>query len=593
MIKNGIRLLLPCLLLICSSLYSNAQQWQLVGHKTDTFSNNLPDISNNFTSAQELVTQLRKIIPGLQEQGYLAASIDSIGINGNQYDVYYFTGQQYHWANLLFDSIPAALMVAASVNTLQYSNRSLNPKSIAHLSEKLLDYYDENGYPFAKVWLSDVEESSVRKITARLRVDRAEFRKIDTLIINGDVPISSAFLLRYLDILQGSVYNEKKLKMISQRIRELPFLQESSPWVMTFRPGDTRLSLFLKEKNANQLNALLGLMPNNLQSGKLLVTADVQIALLNKLGHGESISASYQNLQPKSPRIKADVVIPYLLKSPIGAELHFDLFTNNLQFRKVSLQAGIRYQLSTSDYVRAYYQLMSNRIIQVDSAGIIATHRLPANIDTRSHGAGFEFVTNRTDYKLNPHKGWQAKAGFTAFQRKILPNSAISGLSDGTGFDFKSLYDTVTKTSYQYQLNADLAAFIPLTGSITLKLGYVGGYIAAPNVFQNELFQVGGFRLLRGFDEQSIFANQYHITVAELRLKFSQNSYAYLFTDNGWVQTKFNAYNRESLYNGFGLGTTLETKTGLFSIALAFGRSDYIPLKFRESKISFGYVALF
>ncbi len=124
-------------------------------------------------------------------------------------------------------------------------------------------------------------------------------------------------------------------------------------------------------------------------------------------------------------------------------------------------------------------------------------------------------------------------------------------------------------------------------------MGYVGGYIAAPRVFQNELFQIGGFRLLRGFDEQSIFANQYHIAVAELRIKFTQNSYAYLFSDNGWVQTKFNAYNRESFYNGFGVGTTLETKTGLFSIALALGRSDFIPLRFRESKLSFGYIALF
>jgi hemolysin activation/secretion protein len=99
--------------------------------------------------------------------------------------------------------------------------------------------------------------------------------------------------------------------------------------------------------------------------------------------------------------------------------------------------------------------------------------------------------------------------------------------------------------------------------------------------------------MLRGFDEQSIFANQYHIALVELRLRFSQNSFAYLFSDNGWVETKFKNYNRAAWHNGFGLGTTLETKTGLFSIAVAFGRSEQIPLRFRESKISFGYIALF
>ncbi|MFA6149812.1 MAG: BamA/TamA family outer membrane protein [Chitinophagaceae bacterium] len=592
--KTLVHFVLIALLLLLPVFGAMAQQWQITGHRIDNTKDDISaGISNKYNSAQELSIQLRKIIPNFHQEGYLAASIDSIAINGSQYDVYYFLGEKYYWANLLFDSIPAPLLLAASINPKQFSGRPLNPKTIANLSEKLLSYCDENGYPFAKVWLSDIVETEPNKISARFRIDRAELRKIDTLIVNGDVTISQAFLLRYLDIAQGSVYNEKKLGMISQRIRELPFVEEASPWTITFRPGDTRLAIHLKEKKANQLNALLGLMPNNLQTGKLFVTADVQIALLNKLGNGESISASYQNLQPKSPRIKADVVVPYLFKSPIGAEAHFDLFTNNLQFRKVSLQAGIRYQLSSADYVRLYYQTLSNRVIEIDSASILATHQLPANIDTRSNGVGFELVNNRTDYKLNPHKGWQAKMGIAAFQRKILINNAISGLSDGSGFDFASLYDTITKKTYQYHLSADIAGFIPLGKNLTLKMGYVGGYIAAPRIFQNELFQIGGFRLLRGFDEQSIFANQYHISVTELRVKFTQNSYAYLFSDNGWVQTKFNAYNRQSFYNGFGLGTTLETKTGLFSIALAFGRSDFIPLRFRESKISFGYVALF
>jgi hypothetical protein len=46
-------------------------------------------------------------------------------------------------------------------------------------------------------------------------------------------------------------------------------------------------------------------------------------------------------------------------------------------------------------------------------------------------------------------------------------------------------------------------------------------------------------------------------------------------------------------YNGFGLGTTLETKSGLFTISYALGRSDQNTVQFRQSKIHFGYVAYF
>lgn len=587
-----IRIIAGILLLLAGQV-ARAQQWQLDARRVDSEDGKGPVVNIAYSSIQELNQRIRKVVPELQEQGYLAASIDSVGITGSRYTVFYFLGEPYRWGQLRLDSIPPALLLAASVNPLQFKDRPLNPKTIAKLCGKLLDYCDEHGYPFAKVWLDGIEEPAPHQINAQLRVDKAELRKIDTIMLNGEVPVAASFLHRYLDIAKGSVYNEKKLLQISNRLKELPFLQESSPWVISFRPGDTRLSLFLKEKKANQLNALIGAMPNNLQTGKLLVTADVQIALQNLLGNGESISASYQNLQQQSPRMKADVVVPYLLKSPVGIEAHFDYFKNQLQFRKVSFQGGLRYQLSASDLLRAYYQVLSNRIIEVDSATILATHRLPANIDTRAQGLGFEVSSNHTDYRLNPHTGWLGKVGVTVFQRKVLPHAAILGLSDGSGFDFSKLYDTIRKISYQYHIAADLSGFIPLNKALTLKLGYVGGYIAAPNVFQNELFQIGGFKLLRGFDEQSIFANQYHIAVVELRLRFSRNSYAYLFSDNGWVETKFDNYNRSAWYNGFGLGTTLETKSGLFSIALALGRSDYIPLRFRESKISFGYVALF
>jgi len=582
------------LFLLLGSLHSYAQSVQLLLWRIDSANSAAPiTLPSKYNNDQELVQQLKKIVPTLQEQGYLAASIDNIRIDNNRYEIFYFVGSRYRWAELKVDSIPPALLVSAAINPQQYTGRPINPKALAKLSEKLLRYCEENGYPFAKVWLSDIQENESNSIKAQLRLERAELRKIDSIIISGSARISSAFMYRYLDIAKGSLYNERKLKSISQRIRELSFLQEAAPWVITFRPGDTRLSLFLKEKKANQLNAILGLMPNNLQANKLLVTADVQLALQNYLGNGESISASFQNLQEKSPRFKADVIVPYLYHSPVGVEGHFDYFRNGFQFHKVSLQTGLRYQFSTSDLIRVYYQSVSNRIIEIDTQSILATKQLPSNIDTRSNGLGLELQSQHTDYRLNPHKGWQLRLGVATFQRKILPNEAIGGLTDNSGFNYNKLYDTLTKISYQHHLSADGALFFPLGSNFTLKVAYLGGYIASPRIFQNELFQIGGFKLLRGFDEQSIFANQYHISVTELRLRLNQNSFVYLFSDNGWVQTKFNNYNRASWYNGFGLGTTLETKNGLFSIALAFGRSDQIPLRFRESKLSFGYIALF
>ena len=128
---------------------------------------------------------------------------------------------------------------------------------------------------------------------------------------------------------------------------------------------------------------------------------------------------------------------------------------------------------------------------------------------------------------------------------------------------------------------------------MVFRQAYYGGWISGQRLFQNELYQVGGFKLLRGFDEQSVYASQYHMASLEFRLLLNRNSYIYLFSDNAYVQSFFNLNNKEGFYNGFGIGATLETKTGLFSISYALGRNDDIPVQFRQSKVHFGYVAYF
>jgi hypothetical protein len=44
--------------------------------------------------------------------------------------------------------------------------------------------------------------------------------------------------------------------------------------------------------------------------------------------------------------------------------------------------------------------------------------------------------------------------------------------------------------------------------------------------FRNELFQIGGNRLLRGFDEESQFVSQYLVPSVEYRYLIGQNSYS-------------------------------------------------------------------
>jgi len=362
---------------------------------------------------------------------------------------------------------------------------------------------------------------------------------------------------------------------------------------MDFTMDKNKLHLYLKEKKANQLNGLIGLQPNTEETGKFMLTADFLLGLKNSLGYGETIDATFQNLQYQSPRFHADAIAPYIFGTAFALEGSFDLYKKDSTYRQLSFEGGIRYQLNAEDYIKVVYQNTGNRLITPDTNYVRQNKKLPENLDTRSSGFGIAFQLNRTDYRLNPRKGWQAYISASGLIRKIIPNDAILSINDGSGFDYSQLYTEANTDKYQYRLLANAAYYIPLLKNIVGKISYQGGYISGQSLFQNELYQIGGFKTLRGFDEAGIYASQYHIGTLEIHFLFSRNAYFYLFNDNAYTETRFTGLYKRDYPVSLGTGVTLENKSGIFNIALGLGKHSGEIFRFRQAKIHFGYVAYF
>lgn len=591
-----ITFLFPAFFVALLPLAGFSQKARVVLHSVDGDEKLLLKVSEmpeSFNDPGFAFEYIQKLLPALQEKGYLAASIDSISVKDDVYEAFVFLGKPYKWARLSFDSIPRTLWAEATIDPRQWQGQRLNPRRVADVSERLLRWCEDNGYPFAKVWLDGLEVDSTGGVKAWVQLHKGALRKIDSVNLKGTARISESYIMHYLDIFEGDYYNEKKLRAVTNRLREVPFLEESEPWRINFKLNRTELDLFLKEKKANQLNAIIGLLPNNVETNRFMLTVDALFAFQNILSLGESISVTYQNLQYKSPRLKAITVLPYLFNSPFGVDANFDLFRKDTAFRRTSFQLGVRYQLNATDFVRVFYQNQSNRLITVDTQFVKANRRLPENVDVSANGGGLEFVLNRTDYRPNPIKGWRGRALTSALLRNVRRSDAITELSDVSGFDYAGLYDTLEQRKYQYRVEGELTHFLPLGKKATFMASYNGGWISGNNLFQNELYQIGGFKLLRGFDEQSVYTNQYHIMTLELRLLLDRNSNVYLFSDNGYIISQYSGFYREGLYNGFGAGASLQIRSGLFTINYALGRNESNPLQFRQSKIHFGYVAYF
>ena len=378
---------------------------------------------------------------------------------------------------------------------------------------------------------------------------------------------------------------------------ELPYVQEVQPWNLTMLGEGSVVNLYLRPKKSSQINALIGFLPSSDPElgNKILVTGEATINLKNALGNGETMLLNWQQLQQSSPRLDLQFQQPYIFHSPFGFNASFDLYKQDSSYINVNLVAGLLYTLSANQSGSVFIQEASSSLLNVDTVAIIASHMLPSTADINAVSVGLTYDLNNTDYRFNPRRGNELDFLSSVGTKTVKENPQIAQLKDPNdpSFDFSSLYDTVEKHSYQFLVKLAAAHYVPLTRASTLKLGVNGGVYSSPNTYRNELFMIGGYRLLRGFDEQSILASQYAVGTLEYRYLVGLNSFLFTFLDAGWAKNDVPGYNLNDTYLGTGLGMAFETKAGIFNISYAIGKTSGTAFDFHDAKIHLGYVSFF
>jgi outer membrane translocation and assembly module TamA len=596
MTKLGLYALI--VLLLSLSLPGHAQ-YALHIHfldKDSLFNPSRLGLNTNFKSRAECTEYVYRIPSILQTKGFSAASVDTVQFDSLQAMAKIYLGEIYKWGTIRTRKEDAIILNAVGWNQRRFISKPVNFQNFQHEQERILDYLENNGYPFGKIFLDSISINN-GALVGSLIVDKGPLYKIDSIHLFGTAKISNDFLQRYLGIQDGSIYRKDRLQSISRKISELPYLQEENSWKLTMLGTGSILNLYLKPKKSSQIDVLIGLLPNNDQTAnnKLLVTGEATVNLKNQLGVGESIGLNWQQLQPQSPRLNLYYQQPYIFKSPFGLNFSFDLYKKDSSFITINGILGAQYAASSNKVGTVFIQAFSSSQLNVDTAQVIETHQLPSQADISSVSLGVSYEFSNTNYRFNPLRGNELLFTGTVGTKTVKKNATILKLSDpgDPGFDFNSLYDTIQLNSYEFRLKLIGAHFFQTSRASTLKLGVNTGLFQSPNIFRNELFQIGGYKVMRGFDEESILASVYAVGTLEYRYLIAQNSFLFAFTDIGWAKNDVPGFQVNSGYLGAGLGLAFETKAGIFNISYAVGKQNDLPFNFRQAKIHIGYLNFF
>lgn len=562
--------------------------------KDSAFLHQVPGLRYSFSNREECSKYIQDLPQLLRTKGFSTASVDSVEYGRDTASVVLFFGRVYKMGYIDTKQVEKPLLEYAGWNDHDHINKVLDIQQLQAMQSRILDYLENNGHPFAKVQLDSLQLEN-DQFSATLKVIKGPLYKIDSIRVYGDANISADFLQHYLDIPAGSIYRKARLQNIHKKLLELPYVEETQPWDITMLGTGSLLNVYLKPKRSSQVNVLIGLLPpdDQSQSGKLRVTGEAVINLRNAFGRGEQIGINWQQLQVKSPRLDLSFAQPYIFGMPFGVAGSFNLFKKDSSFINLGLQIGLQYTLSTTQKSTLFLQNLTTNLLTPDTIAIKNTKTLPVERDVSSVSLGIDYEFNKTDYRLNPRRGWELNTVVSAGTRRVRKNNVITKLQDEDGFNYAGLYDSVLLNSYQFRIRFSGARYFQLGRRSTLKTGLNGGWLQSPEIYRNELFQIGGYRLLRGFDEQSIYASQYATGTLEYRYLIGLNSFIFSFIDAGWTANKSVRQNTRNNFVSGGLGLAFETKAGVFNISYAAGKRGDATFNLRTAKIHLGYVSYF
>lgn len=536
-----------------------------------------------FKNEKEVNEYLKSTQQQLIQKGYLEASFDSFQRQHDSIFTWLHIGKKY---NVKHTEITTSKKKKINVVNSIYDIPNTKEKAIIHL--------ENNGYPFAKINTDSVVLTD-SSLSYKYTIDKGKFITIDSFVNHGTSKLTRGFIQNYVLIKRKQAYNESRIQNMDKLLQKLPYASIKYPSQITFRDDKADIHLYLNKRKVNTFDFLIGFLPGS-NNGKILITGEVKIHLQNAFKRGEEIYLEWRKLQRQSQLLDVRFNYPYLLNAPIGVNFTFNLEKRDSSTLDLAWQLGLPYITSSNNYIKGFYKYFQTIILVADTSYAKLNKKLPTNLDATYNQYGVQAYYENLDYLFNPQKGYEAKLTGSIGTKKIKSNNQINTLRDDfSDFNYASLYDSIQKKSIKGDIFWMGNYYLPLgkKKKHILKFGVNGGAVFNQNLLKNELLRIGGSRLLRGFDEQSILASTYNVTTLEYRLLVQRNSYFFVFLDAAYIHRKFNNTIFQDFPFGFGTGITFETKIGIFGLTYALGQQKFKNVDFRNSKLHFGYVATF
>jgi len=532
-----------------------------------------------------LDSTLLRIASNLTSRGYFNADFTGSNINYN-------SDSSYAVVNLFIDEGPATYFRKININYPDSSDKAEIVESFNYLEGRIFDkseleevvanllqYFENNGYPFANLKISSVnfiKDTVEEEYYADVFVNITKDVKgtIDRFEIKGNDKTNDNVIIRELRIKPGELYSQKEIDELPKKLNRLRFFEPvNSPQFYFSSDNKGTLLIEIKEKQTNNFDGIIGYIPSNKPDEKGFVTGLVNISLRNIFGSGRSAAIRWQKLDRNSQELELKYLEPWFLGYPFNIGVGFNQRKQDTIYVQRKFEGAIEF-LAT-ETITASVQLATESIIPSENSANVFTVYNSSSLLT-----GLSLKIDTRDDPYAPTEGILFSNTYS-FSRKI-----INGPSQFISSDLK------TNINLQ-RILIGLDFFYSIFSRQVVALKLNGRELQGSFFEISDLFKLGGTNSLRGYREDQFLGSRVFWSNLEYRLLLARRTYTYLFFDTGYYLVKEDAarkVSKQEAFNiGYGLGLNIETSLGVIGVSFALAKGD----SFTDGKIHFGLVSEF
>jgi outer membrane protein assembly factor BamA len=404
---------------------------------------------------------------------------------------------------------------------------------------RLLDLYDERGFPFASVEAGGFRVSERGLLSFELRVTEGARAVVERVEPSGSDALRPQTLARLLGTRPGQPYDGRRLAEGRERllrsgfyrtVGEVEVLQGSAP-------GRVVLRVPVSGAAVNSAQAIAGYSGSDKTLTGLFDLSLANIAGTARRGRvrweGRGAGVSTYLLQYDEPWLFGS---PLELRVALDHELHEPTFTRTVASAEFALPVSASLAILAGGSSERSVFPTGDRM----KSSVLSTH------------AGFEL--DRRDRALNPREGERLRLLGRHGERK---ENYRAGAEVGTP----------PKTTLR-GFEADYEAYRPVGGHQALALLGNVRYVAAAHgaIPEEERFPLGGAASLRGYREEQFRSSRVGLAQFEYRVLIAPDgTRTFIFTDVGYARPEDGATGTP-FHVGYGVGLRVASKIGLVGV---------------------------